>query len=337
MLKLFTDRSYVPLGRRYVPLLYPFWGFLKEDKSLDSERFSEYTKKGGTFFSLVQIEEADAVLLPCEWQDRGRYHEALMLAEKARVYKKPLIIFYNSDSDENIPISNAIIFRTSLFKSRQKTNEYALPGWSTDFLQAYCNSQLTLRDKQPIPSVGYTGYIDYHNAISFLRYLTNLIKNRGRKHTGAILRGMAVRLLSIHRQINTHFILRNGGMTGKANIVKRTEYVRNIIASDYSLIVRGGGNFSYRFYEVLSCGRIPLFVNTDCVLPFDHIIDWKKHMIWVEVEDIKSIAERVLAFHSSLSNEEFHDLQRSARYLYENWLCPTGFYSNIWRCLNTNQ
>ncbi len=61
----------------------------------------------------------------------------------------------------------------------------------------------------------------------------------------------------------------------------RHEYVANTQASDYVLCTRGWGNFSFRLYETLCLGRIPVFVDTDCVLPAADEIDWRSLCVWV--------------------------------------------------------
>ena len=340
-LKLYTDRSFIPQGRQYLPLLYPVWGFIKENtESVDSDRFEDYAANGRHLFEFVSPQAADALLYPVEWESDCQ--EARAMEKLAKKYGKKLIVFHNSDGDHEIPLENALIFRTSLDASKRKPNEFALPGWSRDFAKAYLKGEVRLRMKQEIPVVGYTGYIDYYNAFSYVVNVLSRIRAWPKGNIGAYLRGEAVRSLSKNHLVRTNFILRN--ISGSAmsrlfskekNEAYRLEYVQNIIDSDYTLVIRGGGNFSYRLYEVLSCGRIPLFINTDCVLPFDHIIDWKKYLIWVESSEIGSIAEKVIDFHSSLSNEEFRELQTNARDLYEKWISPVGFYSNIWRCLST--
>jgi len=49
---------------------------------------------------------------------------------------------------------------------------------------------------------------------------------------------------------------------------------------------------SYRLYEALCCGRIPVFIDTDCVLPYDFMIDWKKYFVWVDQSELPLIAEK---------------------------------------------
>ena len=85
------------------------------------------------------------------------------------------------------------------------------------------------------------------------------------------------------------------------------------------------GNFSHRLYETFICGRIPIFVNTDCVLPFDGLthspgIDWKRYMVWCEESEVHAIGDIVADFHARLTPEAFLELQRDGRRLWEE-LC----------------
>jgi hypothetical protein len=109
----------------------------------------------------------------------------------------------------------------------------------------------------------------------------------------------------------------------------REEYVRNMVESDYILCSRGAGNFSYRLYETLSCGRIPVFVDTDCVLPYDFVAPWREHLVWVDESELASLGDRVAAFHEALSDREFEDLQRSCRRLWDEYIAPEGFFTRF--------
>jgi len=120
---------------------------------------------------------------------------------------------------------------------------------------------------------------------------------------------------------------------GLATLEVRKEFVYNIISSHYCLATRGNGNFSYRLYEIMSLGRIPLFVNTDAVLPYEEFIDYKKYFCWVEEKDLKKIAKIVLDFNNKISNEDFISLQKKIREIYEEWISPVGFHKNLWRYL----
>jgi len=112
------------------------------------------------------------------------------------------------------------------------------------------------------------------------------------------------------------------------------EFAQNLLESDYVLCARGYGNYSHRLYEALACGRIPLFIDTDCVLPFDFAVDWKRFCVWVDQVDLRSVADRVAEFHASISGEEFEELQVACRRFWEEWLSPEAFFANFHRHLD---
>ena len=90
--------------------------------------------------------------------------------------------------------------------------------------------------------------------------------------------------------------------------------------------VRGAGNFSVRLYETLAMGRIPVFVNTDCIIPLENAIDWKAHVVWVEMDEIDKIIDKVLSFHGQLNKDSFIALSQANRRLWEERLRVSGFF-----------
>ena len=155
-------------------------------------------------------------------------------------HNKKVLGFYNDDNASPITINNLIVFRTSLYKSKQKPFEYGLPAWSIDF-----KPYQTTRLHAPKPVVGFCGYLGHVETSIRQRTIDKLVKCS---------------------QIDTNFLIRNhfwGGVPHDPTI--RGGYIKNMQNSDYIVCTRGSGNFSYRLYETLSMGRIPLFIDTDCV------------------------------------------------------------------------
>lgn len=340
-LKIYANRDDLLPGDRYVTMLYPFWGLVSETPGhKDAGRFDEYAGSGGAFFSLAATPaESDAVLLPFEWKPGSPTHVAIArrLAHEAAHHGKRIIIFFNNDSAEEIPIENAVIFRTSFYRRDRRANEFAVPGWSSDFTKRYFDARLPLRKKKTPPVVGYCGYVDYDYRAPATVFMHWLRLALGKKiKSGAPIRGRAVRLLRCDCRIKSNFICRTG-FQGTGGEAVRLEYVRNIAESDYALVTRGTGNYSYRLYEVMSCGTIPVFIDTDCVLPFDHVIDWKRYSVWVDVKEIDLLGDRIVSFHEAISDEQFETLQLAIRRLYEEWISPVGFYRNLWRCVTATQ
>ena len=76
-------------------------------------------------------------------------------------------------------------------------------------------------------------------------------------------------------------------------------------------------------------GRIPLFIDTDCVLPFEDEIDWKRQCAWVDQSDMNRIDEVVAAFHADRSEDDLQQLQLENRKIWESYLSPSAIYTKI--------
>ena len=177
---------------------------------------------------------------------------------------KKAIVFLVSDHNEsfNIP-NNVLLFRTGMYKSQQKYNEYLLP---------YPVTKSDLRNEPPFdpllkkglkPIVGFCGSIISHPSrvqyINKLKQIPNIKKN--------II-------------IKTEYW---GGKPHNIDVIE--EFINNIKNSYFTLSTRGTGNWSARFYQVLYLGRIPLVVNTDLVLPFEDRINWRAAIVYCDSEN----------------------------------------------------
>jgi len=146
------------------------------------------------------------------------------------------------------------------------------------------------------------------------------------------MRSRALEFLHRHPGIETSFVIRNEYTGPKAfdgADERARAYFANIYETDYTLCLRGYGNWSYRFYETLACGRIPIFIDTDCVLPGSSMIDWKKYCVWVDQSEIGQIGEKVADFHASISNSDFIEMQMACRQLWLEHLTLEGFMSHL--------
>lgn len=324
----------MPEGSGHVIMLYPFWGDIPlPDSDPDKGRFDDYMREGAKIFEMVNaIKECTVAILPFEY-DPAKQELVKEISAEAKKEGKKLVIFFNSDSVEEIKVENAIILRTSFFKSRQKSNEFAFPGWSNDFKKYV--SLIQPIQKQLQPEISYCGYVDAleEPKQSLTGKIRSFIKGSSKEDAdhGRRIRGRIVRKIRSDKKIKTNFIIRDGfwaqGINDKHKV--RKEYAENMFASPYALVTRGAGNFSYRLIEVMSCGRIPVFVNTDAVLPMENKINWKEQMVWIEERDLDKINDIVSDFHNKISDNDFMNLQAKNRELYEAYLSPVGFFSNF--------
>ena len=99
--------------------------------------------------------------------------------------------------------------------------------------------------------------------------------------------------------------------------------------NDYTFCYRGAANYSLRFYESLCLGRIPLFINTDCKLPFEDQINWRDICIWVDVSELSRIGDIIMTFHHSMTKNKFIEKQVYCRELWLKYFSKQGFYSQF--------
>jgi hypothetical protein len=351
VLRVYSSRDDLPDGEPHVLALAPLWG-RPTPPPWPHPEYADALAASDVFVS-AELDEADVAIYPRDWKhavasESGR-ERGLAFAETARAAGVPSVFFWASDSTARFPIEQAFVFRPSLFRSRRTRREFALPGFHEDLL-SYFGGELPLREWQSKPTVSFCGHAvtepSPRGAFARVRRVFGdarraLAVRAGRPLRADIfVRRRALECLSAQTDVATSFVFRDeyGGVAAFYPTFDpelwnrlRAEYVANIVASDYVLCARGHGNYSYRLYEALCLGRIPVFVDTDCVLPYDFAIDWPSHLVWLDRSDVPDIARRILDFHHRLSSDEFVALQRRCRALWEQFLSPLGYFSNFQR------
>jgi hypothetical protein len=348
-LKIYSDLNYLPQEIECEAILVPFFGSSSGNAETPmSGSFDAYVNLAHSIFNLSSIEETDLVVLPGNWEpylDKGQEAIAVEFIEMSRQARKPSISFFGGDcSHIKLPAETDLIFRHSLYRSLQSVNSFSYPATSEDFIKKYLNDQLSIRTKRAKPTVGFCGFAEKQNFKTYAKYFLYqgyrfFWKERARippYSIGHVLRQQALARLAKSSLIETNFIQRKRSvffnqLDSNSQKKLRMEYVQNMINSDYIFCCRGSGNYSFRFYETLCCGRIPVFLDTDCVLPFDFEIDWKNYCVWVNESELSMIAEKVAEFHASLAPKEFIDLQYECRKIWKERIAPEGFFSNLHR------
>jgi hypothetical protein len=83
--------------------------------------------------------------------------------------------------------------------------------------------------------------------------------------------------------------------------------------SIFCLAPRGYGRSSFRLYEAIQLGTIPVFIYDDKWLPFEDEIDWNEFSVLIDVNNIQNI-DSIL---SSYTSERVKQIQDN---LYNYWM-----------------
>jgi hypothetical protein len=238
-----------------------------------------------------KLESCDFSIVPFKFKkDDTRIKN---ICDAAKKYKKTVIAFFTDDDVESYVLpENLFLYRTSVNKNSQQVNERVMPALHSDH---------------------FFGFTDYSNSISFCGQLTEL----------------RYRVIQEIQQtdIKTDFIIRRGFWAPEvgSKIKARKQYYENLLKNRYALCVRGSGNFSFRFYEALCFGRIPILIDTDISLPFSHIIDWDKHIICIKESEISALPELI-----KTDNRDMFENRK----LWEEYFSIEGYTKNFIKEIN---
>jgi hypothetical protein len=89
-----------------------------------------------------------------------------------------------------------------------------------------------------------------------------------------------------------------------------SEFTSHLERNTYIVCPRGTENYSYRIYETLGRGRIPIIIDTDMVLPKE--INWDYLSVRVPYESLNKIYEFILRDYQLRSEAEFIARQKEA-------------------------
>jgi len=347
-MKLYYPKSHYSKQYRseLFPLLKPF---LKDEGFTDEARMAMYGISEKDITICENPNTAEVFVLPMSWNyyiQQDQIKVALEFIALAKGSGKMVWSFIAGDYGVKIPkFDNVIVFRLGGYQSQNLNGHLVMPVFIGDYLTEhkqlnhYLPSHYT---KKPI--VGFCGQADASKNKAFfdiLKIMWHNSKSLLKLHVfetepliaSSYLRAQILKRLGNHDGIDADFILRKhyrAGITAQKQTNKTTfEFYNNMLESQYVLCVRGGGNFSVRFYETLMMGRIPIYIHTDGLLPLSDVIDWKQHLVWVEPHERHLVAEKAVSFHNNLTPELFFKLCESNRKLWEEHLTLKGFFQLV--------
>jgi hypothetical protein len=223
--------------------------------------------------------------------------------KKSNNIEKPIIILLETDSEQPFWLSKEhYFFRCSLCKSTQLKNEFILPTLLEDI-----DEEFHPTEKKERPTVGFCGFPQHY-------YRTKLLK-----------------ALHHHNSIEDNFIYRSKYFWQLAKALPpekgkqlKEEYFDNIRLNDFVVCSRGAGNYSFRFYETLRSGRIPILIDSDMPFPFEDEIEWENLVI------CKKTPEEIIATMLEwCKHKDIAAIQRNCRRVWENYLSRTAYMKNI--------
>ncbi len=316
--------------------------FLREDIFKRLESIPLYS-------AVETTESADAVLMPLDFSAVHRTAPHIEnhyrnLAEKAGL---PLLVAHFGDNTEDVPGENLIILRYSKYRSTLRANEILCPSTSADLC---AEADFPILEKPKRPSVGFVGMSQKSDTLGRLRRmfsygkrdymlsgLSLLSPSAGYRRSGLYFRSRVLNVLEKTEGVKCDFIQRNfwgREFTARreANKVRlRQDFLDNVARNIYLLCIRGAGNYSIRFFEILSAGRIPVIIDTDAPLPMEDIINYRSFCLFVDAKDLKQTGRHIIEHHASFDSDALIDMQLKAQRTFREKLRFDVFSERLFR------
>ncbi len=345
-IRVFTEKDHGEPKDWRNHLIHPirsYWG----DGTVEWERWKDDFTFYKDYFKIANnIKESDVGFLPLTLNYYIKNNKLSLVDEMADTMKandKNLYVWIEGDHINNYNHENCIFIKYFSDSRYQTPKEIIQPGdMKEDLLDEYYKGQLNKRKKSNIPVIGFDGIANYPKikligtiAKNYVRNVSYKILNRLERPDSIIpfflKRRQLLDKLKMSKEVRTNFTIRDSFAPGTigGNSEARNDFIRNINSSDYTFCYRGAANYSLRFYETLCLGRIPLFINSNCVLPFNEMVDWKNTILWIEENESDYMVEKIMDFHLSMTNDQFIEKQQYCREIWVKYLSKKGFIKHF--------
>ena len=316
----------------YTEILYPILGSRERENPFGEKVFEQ---KGNPTVEMAEFPiAADYLCIPHNYNyvKNNKEYIAEFVALSIK-YSKKIIIFFPGDSDEEVLIANSIVFRNSQYRYKKRPNEIIMPAYACDLGKMY---GLQYREKGDKPVVGFCGWAIYGTSRQWLSYVVGNVRAffKPVHKKGLYFRRKALHILSKSKRLTTRFVIRSSYSGNSKTLAidpkaARIEYVENMKNSDFVLAPKGDGNFSVRFFESLSLGRVPLLVDTDCPLPLEDELDYTEFILKVSYKDMRKLPDIVTNYYVSLTPEQYAEKQKKCREAFEKYLKIESFFAHV--------
>jgi glycosyltransferase involved in cell wall biosynthesis len=125
------------------------------------------------------------------------------------------------------------------------------------------------------------------------------------------------------------FYIATKGWEQEIKIDQFTDFVESSLKSKFVLCPRGYGATSFRLYEAMQLGAVPVYVSDRFWLPWTHELNWHEFCVIVPVDDVQNLPQIL----RSIDDETHEKMQRKIKEIYTNYFTLEGTCGKILQLL----
>ena len=113
------------------------------------------------------------------------------------------------------------------------------------------------------------------------------------------------------------------------SLFDQTEFIETALRSKFTLCPRGFGITSFRLFECMQLGSIPVYIYDQPHLPYSDIIDWNKICVLIHATEIDKM-DYIL---KSISDEKYKEMLSYTSLIYDNFFTLDNVLEYIYNFL----
>jgi glycosyltransferase involved in cell wall biosynthesis len=102
-------------------------------------------------------------------------------------------------------------------------------------------------------------------------------------------------------------------------------FLDTTVSSRFTLCPRGYGPASFRLYEAMQLGSVPVYISDNHVLPWSDELDWEEFCVVIDEKNITDLDATLI----NISDERYEYMRMRSRELYEDYFTLQGVTANI--------
>ena len=123
--------------------------------------------------------------------------------------------------------------------------------------------------------------------------------------------------------------LHTKGWEQNIHIDQFTDFINSSLESKFVLCPRGYGASSFRLYEAMQLGAVPVYISDRFWLPFTHELNWNEFCVPIAEDNIENLYEIL----ESIDDETYQKMTKKIEEVYTNYFTLEGTCNKILQML----
>lgn len=149
-------------------------------------------------------------------------------------------------------------------------------------------------------------------------------KNIFASFVGSITHPLRIKLYEVCKNYSDYYFSAQQ-WNAKVSENKMKEFLHITNRSKFVLCPRGYGNTSFRLYESMQLGAVPVYISDDFYLPWSDEIDWNNFCVIIKANEI----EKVDLILKNISDEQYIKMKNNIKKYYNDYFTLEGTCKNI--------